>query len=239
MPIYEFYCEDCHTVYSFFSRRINTEKRPDCPKCGRPRLERRVSRFAISRGGSSDSQKKEGEEDDDLLPPGFDEEKFERAMMELASEAENLDEEDPRQMARLMRRLSQTTGLEFGGAMEEAIRRLEAGEDPESIEEELGDVLEQEEPIFQHQGQSLRKIIQHLLPPRKEEKLYDLDEAPSTEKPAEPSTQGGTPAASSTKNRCVKKAASGKTGAAARATKKPAGAKKTPSKKSPPGKKRS
>ncbi|MGB9688597.1 FmdB family zinc ribbon protein [Thermogutta sp.] len=182
MPIYEFYCADCHTVYSFFSRKINTEKRPDCPRCGRPQLERRVSRFAIGRGGSDKSEKGEGgQEDDDLLPPGFDEEKFERAMMELASEAENLDEEDPRQMARLMRKLSQSTGLEFGGAMEEAIRRLEAGEDPESIEEDLGDLLEEEEPIFQQTGRSLKTIVQHLLPPKKEETLYDLDAAPSTD----------------------------------------------------------
>lgn len=215
MPIYEFYCADCHTVYSFFSRRINTEKRPDCPKCGRPRLERRVSRFAISRGGQSGSEKGEGdgggEEGEDLLPPGFDEEKFERAMMELADEAENMDEEDPRQMARLMRRLSQTTGLQFGGAMEEAIRRLEAGEDPESIEEDLGDVLEQEEPIFEQSGGSLKRVVQHLLPPRVEETLYDLDAAPSTEEvPAEsqPSAPPTQTSASTAKKACRKKSSS-------------------------------
>lgn len=216
MPIYEFYCADCHTVYSFFSRRINTEKRPDCPKCGRPRLERRVSRFAISRGGQSSGEKKGegeggGEEGDDFLPPGFDEEKFERAMMELADEAENMDEEDPRQMARLMRRLSQTTGLQFGGAMEEAIRRLEAGEDPESIEEDLGDVLEQEEPIFEQSGGSLKRVVQHLLPPRVEETLYDLDAAPSTEEaPADPQPSATTaqPATSTAKKTRGKKSSS-------------------------------
>ncbi|HOA51486.1 MAG: zinc ribbon domain-containing protein [Thermogutta sp.] len=176
MPIYEFYCDKCHVIYNFFSRRINTDKRPDCPKCGRPKLERRVSRFAIGRGGSSESKSGDNAEaDDDLLPPGFDEEKFEEAMMELATEAENLDEDDPRQMARLMRRLSQKTGLQFGSAMEEAIRRLEAGEDPETIEEELGDVLEQEEPLFQQSGKSLRTLYEHLKPPRVDEKLYDLD----------------------------------------------------------------
>ncbi|XCN71926.1 MAG: FmdB family zinc ribbon protein [Candidatus Electrothrix aestuarii] len=35
MPIYEFYCQDCNTIFNFFSSRINTEKRPDCPKCGK------------------------------------------------------------------------------------------------------------------------------------------------------------------------------------------------------------
>ena len=40
MPIYEFYCPDCNTLFNFFSSRINTEKKPDCPKCGRKELDR-------------------------------------------------------------------------------------------------------------------------------------------------------------------------------------------------------
>ncbi len=48
MPIYEFYCANCHTVYSFLSKTIDTAKRPDCPRCGRPKLDRRMSRFAVS-----------------------------------------------------------------------------------------------------------------------------------------------------------------------------------------------
>ncbi len=175
MPIYEFYCAHCHTVYSFFSRRINTTKQPDCPKCGRPKLERRVSRFAVGRGGKGPGDQGAAEGEDDILPPGVDEDKLEQALMEMAGEAENLDEEDPRQMARLMRRLSQSTGLEFGGAMEEAIRRMEAGENPETIEQELGDQLDQEEPLFRQSGGSLRDAIRHIRPPRVDETIYDLD----------------------------------------------------------------
>lgn len=175
MPIYEFYCVDCHTVYNFFSRRINTEKRPKCPKCGRPELERRVSRFAVGRGGRTSESGENGEGEDDAFPPGFDEERFEQALMELAAEAENIDEEDPRQMVQLMRRLSDKTGMEFGGVMEEALRRLEAGEDPDAIEQELGDALDQQEPIFRQSGGSLRNIVQHLKPPRVDETLYELE----------------------------------------------------------------
>ena len=36
MPIYEFYCASCHTVFNFLSKRINTDGTPACPKCGRP-----------------------------------------------------------------------------------------------------------------------------------------------------------------------------------------------------------
>jgi len=47
MPIYEFYCEPCHTIYNFFSRSVNTGKRPACPKCGQGEL---VERYSARRG---------------------------------------------------------------------------------------------------------------------------------------------------------------------------------------------
>ena len=56
-------------------------------------------------------------------------------------EAESIDENDPRQLGRLMRRMGEITGESFDEPMEEAIRRLEAGEDPEKIEDDMGDLL--------------------------------------------------------------------------------------------------
>ncbi|MCP4369614.1 MAG: hypothetical protein GY797_16110 [Deltaproteobacteria bacterium] len=41
MPIYEFYCADCHTIYNFFSLKINTETVPKCPRCENPDLKHR------------------------------------------------------------------------------------------------------------------------------------------------------------------------------------------------------
>jgi putative FmdB family regulatory protein len=50
MPIYEFYCEKCNTVFNFFSRVVNTTKTPNCPQC-RKALKRQMSLFAkVSRG---------------------------------------------------------------------------------------------------------------------------------------------------------------------------------------------
>lgn len=57
--------------------------------------------------------------------------------------------------------------------MEEAIRRMEAGEDPDKIEEEMGDPLE-EEPGFGESGRSLRQLSKRLKPPEVDETLYDL-----------------------------------------------------------------
>ncbi|MEI6128202.1 MAG: FmdB family zinc ribbon protein [Pseudomonadota bacterium] len=47
MPIYEFYCTSCNTIFNFFSRTVNVTKRPACPRCGRE-LERQVSMFSFS-----------------------------------------------------------------------------------------------------------------------------------------------------------------------------------------------
>ncbi|MFP4034419.1 MAG: hypothetical protein ACLFT5_02815 [Desulfovermiculus sp.] len=77
--------------------------------------------------------------------PDIDESRMEQAMQMMAREAEGVDEDDPRQAAQLMKRLCSATGLEMGPGMQEAMRRLEAGEDPDQVEADLGDVLENDE----------------------------------------------------------------------------------------------
>ena len=121
MPIYEFYCDDCNTIFNFFSKTINTTKKPKCPKCKTKTLDRQMSAFAIA-----GKAKEDGELDD--LP--FDESKMEQAMGMLAGEADRMDEEDPRQAANLMRKLTDMTGMKLGNGMEEALSRMEKGEDP-------------------------------------------------------------------------------------------------------------
>ncbi len=167
MPIYEFYCSDCHRIFNFLSRTVNTERHPNCPKCGRAELEREVSLFAISKG------RKEGEDD---AMPNMDEAKLEQAMQVLAREAEGMNEEDPRQAARLMRRLFDATGLQLGSGMEEAMRRMEAGEDPDQIEEELGDQLEGEDgTVFGPTGSGgLRALRRRLRAPAVDPTLHEL-----------------------------------------------------------------
>lgn len=169
MPIYEFYCAPCHRVYPFFSRRVDTEKAPACPKCGQARLVRRASAFAISRGrpeaAPGDAPAGEG-----------DEEKLARAMESLAAEAEGVRDDDPRQAARLMRRVFETAGLPVGGGMEEALRRLEAGEDPDAVEREMGDLLEGETAGTVAEGGALHRptLRSRLRPPPVDGTLYEL-----------------------------------------------------------------
>ena len=72
--------------------------------------------------------------------------------------SEGMNEDDPRQAARMMQKLYESTGMHLGGNMEEAIRRMEAGEDPDKVEEEMGDLLEGEGPLPGEGGSKLRQI---------------------------------------------------------------------------------
>ena len=163
MPIYEFFCPDCNTVFNFFSSRINTEKCPDCPKCGRQKIDKLMSSFAVIG--------RAGEEGDDPLA-GLDETKMERALEGLMQEAEHINEDDPRQMATLMRKFSDRTGISLGEPMEEAIARMEAGEDPDQIEREMGDLLEGDDAFSLETVK--KKVHSQKKPPLHDEKLYEL-----------------------------------------------------------------
>ena len=143
MPVYEFHCKDCNRVFNFLARTPAAAKRkPKCPKCGGRRMSKLFSRFAMRSGARKQSTLEErggpGSESD--LSPA-EEARMERELMKMASEMESMDENDPRQMAAAMRRLSDMTGEKLEPEMQEMIRRLEAGEDPEKVEEDMADVL--------------------------------------------------------------------------------------------------
>ena len=164
MPIYEFYCKKCNTIYKFFSRTVNTEKIPNCPRCKNITLKRNISLFS-----TISSRKKNGESDADMSP--LNEAKMEKALSMLVHEAGKNIEEDPRQAAELMRKFSDATGLKMGSGMEEALSRLEQGEDPNKIEKEMGNILQEEEPFhFGTQGKRGRQKPK----PKVDETLYEL-----------------------------------------------------------------
>lgn len=163
MPIYEFYCSACNTIYNFFSRSVNTETIPFCPRCKSVKLERRMSLFSTMSSGK-------GESDEEGMPP-IDDGRMEKAMEMLAGEADRIDEDDPRQAVSMMRKLSEAAGLNLSSGMEEALSRMERGEDPEKIEEEMGDILENEDPFSPESrgGKGKRRSR-----PSVDETLYDL-----------------------------------------------------------------
>jgi hypothetical protein len=146
---------------------VNTQRVPACPTSPRHRLQRQVSGFAVVSGGKS-----EGDSAGDDFP--VDDARMEQAMETLASEAEGLNEEDPRAAARLMRRLSDMTGIEYNEGMEEALRRLEAGEDPDAVEAEMGDLLEGDEDPFALPGTAKPGRRRKARPPRRDDTLHEM-----------------------------------------------------------------
>ena len=74
--------------------------------------------------------------------PDMDDPRMMRAMAEMERDMEHLDENNPRHMALMMKKMKDL--MPAGSVPKEfdvAIKRLEAGEDPEKIEQDMGDVL--------------------------------------------------------------------------------------------------
>ena len=164
MPIYEFYCEKCNTIFNFLSKTPSIKKQPLCPKC-RGRLQKQVSLFSAI---------KPGRDEDPASDMPVDESRFEKAITQLASEAEGLDGDNPRQAADLMRKFSDLTGIKLGDGMQEALNRMQKGEDPEKIEAELGDILEQEDPFKVDGSEGVRRSTKKKESPLKDDTLYEL-----------------------------------------------------------------
>jgi putative FmdB family regulatory protein len=119
MPIYEYTCADCHRRVSLLWRSFaDAENRPAiCPRCGGSNLTRLISRVAVLR--TKDSRL------DSLTDPAA---------------GGGFDEDDPKSLARLMRQMADETGEALEPEFDEVISRLEAGEDPESIDRDMPDL---------------------------------------------------------------------------------------------------
>ncbi len=108
MPIYEFECRDCHrkTTALVLSRDRIAEVR--CRRCGGANLEKLVSRFA--------TPKSEDARIDALADP---------------SAMGDVDENDPKSMARWMKRMGREMGEDFGEDLDQAMEQEMTGGDKE------------------------------------------------------------------------------------------------------------
>ena len=120
MPIYEYYCYDCTKRVNVFFRTMSeaSDAAAACPTCSGRHLRRLVSRVRMLR---SEESRMESMADDASLMSG-------------------LESEDPRALAGFMHRMSDEMGEPLDGEMSEVMDRLEAGEDPESIEQSMPDM---------------------------------------------------------------------------------------------------
>jgi len=141
MPIYEFACPKCRRIFSFLSKRMKPDRLPVCPKCGNKKLAKQMSRFnALS------ASPKTGDDAaaDDSDAPDLDNPRMLAAMSELERDMEHLDENNPRHMAHMIKKMKDMMPPGAVPAeLDVAIKRLESGEDPEKIEADMGPILEQ------------------------------------------------------------------------------------------------
>jgi putative FmdB family regulatory protein len=171
MPIYEYYCRPCHTIYSFLARGTKSTSLPACPKCGARQLSKQVSRFAISKGRKENSEAAGSDPFENV-----DDAQMEKLMAEMSGAFGDDGDgvpENPHEMARMMNRMFQVTGMQPGEAMQEAIRRMEAGEDPDRIDEEMGGLLDAEEPMFGNAQGIKGRLRRYVDPPNVDPELYD------------------------------------------------------------------
>jgi putative FmdB family regulatory protein len=120
MPIYEYRCQDCRRRVSLLFRSFaDIGDKPACPRCGGTNLTRLISRVSVVR--SEDSRL------DNLSDPSM---------------LDGLDEQDPKSLARWMRKMSGEVGEEMPSEFDEVIDRLESGQSPEEIEEAMPDLTE-------------------------------------------------------------------------------------------------
>ena len=120
MPAYDYACQNCKNRVSIRQSYADYGVKPvNCPICGSADLKRLINKVRIAK-----SEERRADDMDD------------------ASFMNDVDENDPRSMARAMRKMGAEMGEDLPPEFNEITDRLESGEDPESIEQsmpELGD----------------------------------------------------------------------------------------------------
>jgi putative FmdB family regulatory protein len=113
MPIYEFRCRDCRRKVTLLTLRVSEPIDAVCEHCGGRNLDRLMSRFALGRSE-------------------------ERRLDDLADDAAlgDVDESDPKSMARWMRKMGDELGPEAGENFDELVDDVERGDD----DDDPGDV---------------------------------------------------------------------------------------------------
>jgi len=119
MPIYEYRCRKCRRRVSILLRSFSDieNNKPKCTYCGHDELERLVSLVSVPK---SEDARLDALSDDSALG--------------------DLDEGDPRSMARWMRKMSGEVGEDLGDEFHEVVNRLESGQSPEDIETAMPDL---------------------------------------------------------------------------------------------------
>jgi putative FmdB family regulatory protein len=115
MPVYDYLCQSCKNRVGI--RQSYAEygvKKVVCPLCGSKDLKRLINRVRVAK---SEDQRLEEMSDPSMFG--------------------DVDENDPKSVARAMKKMGQSMGEDLPPEFNEITDRLESGESPESIEQSM------------------------------------------------------------------------------------------------------
>lgn len=117
MPNYEYRCLNCRKRFEVFMAYSDYDARVvTCPHCKSENVQRRIGRVRVAHSTES--------------------------RLENMADPSSLAglEDDPRALGKMMREMSRETGEELGPEFDDVVGRLEAGQSPEQIEQDLPDL---------------------------------------------------------------------------------------------------
>jgi putative FmdB family regulatory protein len=115
MPHYDYFCPTCQKRVSIFQSYKEYGVKPvACPECKGKKLKRLINRVRV--------MKSEDQRMDAMSDPSF---------------LGDVDENDPKSLARAMRKMGEQVGEDLPPEFNQITDRLESGESPESIEKDM------------------------------------------------------------------------------------------------------
>jgi len=112
MPIYEYYCKACNTIFNFYSKSFSVKKNPVCPRCQGP-IKKHVSSFAFS-------QKQKGP---DSLPMSS------KRLDDGLKRLKDYDSKNPEDAAKLRKKFSKMMNVNFEEGKKKSDAVLDAEQD--------------------------------------------------------------------------------------------------------------
>lgn len=162
MPVYEYYCPDCHKIYQFFARSINNDKTPDCPVCNHKNLQKEISTFALLKNLTGTDHAA----DTDIM----------QALTDLAKESQSLESStqsgQEARAAKAVLNFLKSTGTQSDGQLEEALAKTIKDNDINLTEHELEEKLN--DPEYSVLLEQIKKYKHCAKKPPIDDKLYDL-----------------------------------------------------------------
>ena len=177
MPIYEYYCPANNKIYQFYAKTLAQGRTvPRCPDNPKLKLDKIVSRFAVTgrsgaEGGSQEAMNLKGGAAGGGDPA--EDARMEAAMGVMEREFSNVDENDPKAMGRMMRRMTELSGEKIPDSLVDQMGGEEAANGG-GMGDEFGGGSGEGSPA-KNPKEPRQRFKARLGPPVRDPKLYDYE----------------------------------------------------------------